>query len=320
MASSRYGTSRRFTMNPVLSLVRTGTLPSFLPNSTAVSKTSSAVAIVRTTSTNFINGTGLKKCRPTKRSGRLVAVMSSVMESDEVLEAKMVLFFTIWSSAAYILRFSSKFSMMASTMRSQSARSSFLVVPLISASIALFCCAVMPPFSGGRSAKFASDFSMPANPLSRNFCSASSTMTSQPAMALTCAMPEPIRPQPKTPTFLISIDSPLLLHPERSAGTLLTPDESRLKSFHFGLLKKKLREAFHDDRDSLPAANACRRQTIFLLAATQFVEQREHQPRSSRTQRMSQRDGAAVHVHPVAVESQLFFDGRSEEHTSELQS
>src|SRR5882762_5738282 len=32
-ASSRYGTSSRFTMNPVLSEVRTGTLPSFFANS-----------------------------------------------------------------------------------------------------------------------------------------------------------------------------------------------------------------------------------------------------------------------------------------------
>src|SRR5215468_5354101 len=46
---------------------------------------------------------------------------------------------------------------------------------------------------------------MPANPLSRNFCSTSSTVTSKPAMAATCAMPDPISPQPRTPTFLISI-------------------------------------------------------------------------------------------------------------------
>src|SRR5207237_586668 len=33
MRSSRYGTSSRFTMNPVVSLARTGTLSSFLANS-----------------------------------------------------------------------------------------------------------------------------------------------------------------------------------------------------------------------------------------------------------------------------------------------
>src|ERR1039458_9698856 len=83
IASSKYGTSSRFTMNPVLSLVRTGTLPSFTANSYAVSYTSGAVAMVFTTSTIFIMGTGLKKCRPMKRSGRLVAVINSGTEIDE---------------------------------------------------------------------------------------------------------------------------------------------------------------------------------------------------------------------------------------------
>ena len=87
-------------MKPVLSLARTGVLPRFLPNSTAVSYTSGAVAMVFTTSTSFIIGTGLKKCRPTKRSGRLVAVIISVIEIDDVLLAKIPSFFTIASSCA----------------------------------------------------------------------------------------------------------------------------------------------------------------------------------------------------------------------------
>src|SRR6185312_12169865 len=56
----------------------------------------------------------------------------------------------------------------------------------------------------------ASDFSMPAKPLSRYLCSTSSTVTSNPAVAATCAMPEPISPQPRTPTLLISIALPFL--------------------------------------------------------------------------------------------------------------
>ena len=51
--------------------------------------------MVFTTSTSFIIGTGLKKCRPMKRSGRLVAVISSVTEMDEVLVAKIASFFTM---------------------------------------------------------------------------------------------------------------------------------------------------------------------------------------------------------------------------------
>src|SRR6202167_6545909 len=163
--------------------------------------------MVRTTSTNFISGTGLKKCNPINRSGRLVEVKSSVMEMDEVFDAKIASFLIMGSSDAYIFFLSSTFSMMASITMSQSARSCLLVVPLRRARIASFCWAVMPPFSGGRSANLASDFSIPAKPLSRNFCSTSSTVTSNPAVALTCAMPEPIKPQPRTPTFLISINT-----------------------------------------------------------------------------------------------------------------
>src|SRR5713226_1864410 len=218
IASSRYGTSSRFTMNPVLSDVRTGTLPSFFAKSKAASYTAGEVAIVFTTSTSFISGTGLKKCSPINLSGRRTAVKSSVIEIEEVFEAKIASFFTTSSSDAYIFFFSSTFSMMASMTMSQSARSSFFVVPFNRARISSFCCGVIPPFSTGRSANFASDFSIPAKPLSRYFCSTSSTVTSNPAVADTCAMPEPIRPQPSTPTFLISIRTVSL-----SAGKQYSP-------------------------------------------------------------------------------------------------
>jgi hypothetical protein len=79
-------------MKPVLSPARTGTLPSFLLKSTACSYTASSVRIVFTTSTSFISGTGLKKCMPMKRCWRSgeVAVIISVIDSDEVFEAKIV--------------------------------------------------------------------------------------------------------------------------------------------------------------------------------------------------------------------------------------
>ena len=75
-------------------------MPSDLANAKARSNDSSLVRIVRTTSTSFISGTGLKKCRPTNCFGRAVAIDSSVMVSDEVFEAKSASFFTILSSAA----------------------------------------------------------------------------------------------------------------------------------------------------------------------------------------------------------------------------
>src|SRR5215469_12956712 len=54
-------------MKPGLSFARTGVLPSFVPNATTSSYTASSVAMVRTTSTSLITGTGLKKCKPTNR-------------------------------------------------------------------------------------------------------------------------------------------------------------------------------------------------------------------------------------------------------------
>src|SRR5581483_6501991 len=129
----------------------------------------------------------------------------SVTEIDDVLVAKMASFFTISSIEAYIFFFSGTFSMIALLLISQLARSCLLVVPLRRARISCFCCGVIPPFSGGFSANLVNDFSIPEKPLSRNFCSTSSTVTSNPAVAATWAMPDPINPQPSTPTFSMSI-------------------------------------------------------------------------------------------------------------------
>src|SRR5213592_4233485 len=60
-------------MNPELSLAATASLPRERANAKARRNVSSDVVTARTTSTSGISGTGLKKCRPTKRSARLVA-------------------------------------------------------------------------------------------------------------------------------------------------------------------------------------------------------------------------------------------------------
>ena len=67
-----------------------GFLPSASANEYAVLNASSLVAIVRTTSTSSMTGTGLKKWRPTTRSGRPVAAAMSVIVREDVLEANMV--------------------------------------------------------------------------------------------------------------------------------------------------------------------------------------------------------------------------------------
>src|SRR5438445_8853871 len=249
--------------------------------------------MVRTISTSFISGTGLKKCMPAKRSGRRVEVRSSVIEMEEVFDAKMASFFTTLSSEAYIFFFSSTFSMMASMTMSQSARSSFLVVPLSRARMASG-----DSFSVPFSANLASDFSIPVKPLSRTFCSTSSTVTSNVAVAATCAIPEPIRPQPRTPTFFISMKL-CLARKFASASVLLC--------FCAPLCPLWLLQALHDHRNPLPAADARCRKTVLLLPAAQLIQQGNHQPCSRRPQRMSECNSAAVYIHFFAVEAQLFF-------------
>src|SRR5256885_15325635 len=77
-------------MNPELSFAATGSLPGDLANAKARSNVSVDVVPVRTTSTSGISGTGLKKCRPTKRSARLVAAAMAATVRLDVLEAKIV--------------------------------------------------------------------------------------------------------------------------------------------------------------------------------------------------------------------------------------
>src|SRR4029453_2718160 len=105
IASSRYGTSRRLTMKPGLSGAVIGSFPSDWANENTVLYVSSLVVRDRITSTSFMIGTGLKKCRPAKRSGRFVFAASSVMQSDEVLEQKIAWSATTPSRMAYALAF-----------------------------------------------------------------------------------------------------------------------------------------------------------------------------------------------------------------------
>ena len=99
---------------------------------------------------------------------------SSVMVSEEVFEAKIASGFTILSSSAYVSRFTWAFSMMASMTMSQSARSVRLVVGFSRPRAASRSAAGSVPFS----TNLPSDFWIPANPLSRNFCSTSRTTVS----------------------------------------------------------------------------------------------------------------------------------------------
>ena len=73
IASSRYGISSRLTMKPGLVLrVDDGLLQRLAPLEPGLERSRAGAAIDCTTSSSGITCTGLKKCRPRKRSGRLV--------------------------------------------------------------------------------------------------------------------------------------------------------------------------------------------------------------------------------------------------------
>ncbi len=111
-------------MNPARSPIVTSCLPSFCANVSTSSTTSGSVTTVRTISTNFMTGAGLKKCSPTTLPGRPVATAISVTDSEEVFVARMVSGRHSPSSRPKIERLRSRCSGTASTTRSASARAS----------------------------------------------------------------------------------------------------------------------------------------------------------------------------------------------------
>src|SRR5579885_522652 len=193
-------------MKPGRSDVRTGCFPNFLTNAIAESKTSWSVTIVRITSTNSITGTGFIKWTPMNRCGRLVAIIISVIEIEEVLLARMASFLRMGSRARHRRFFSSILSMMASMTMSQFASFVWSVVTRRRPSMAVFSGAFSEPFWTARSSRL----TMFPNPRSHNSCVASTTTVGNPEAAHTWAIPEPISPHPTTPISRISIAVPLV--------------------------------------------------------------------------------------------------------------
>ena len=87
-------------------------------------------------------------------------------------------------------------SMMASTMMSDRAAPSRSVVPVMRASAASASPVLIAPFS----ANLANEASIAPRPLTTASREMSRRITSWPAIALTCAMPEPMSPAPTTMT------------------------------------------------------------------------------------------------------------------------
>ncbi len=114
----------RLVMNPGDSRTSTISLPMRWPTSRQAAMVSSDVSMVRTISSSFILGTGLKKCMPMQRSGREVHAAISVMEREVVLLAKIAVGFDDLSKVVNNSILSRMSSGAASIIRSASRQAS----------------------------------------------------------------------------------------------------------------------------------------------------------------------------------------------------
>ncbi len=113
------GRLTRLTMKPGASAERTGVLPQSVIRAAAASTTDGSAPGGATTSTSAISGAGLKKWRPTTRSGYVVAA-AAIAATDRALVfvARIVPGGATASSRAKTRRFSSRSSRAASITRS----------------------------------------------------------------------------------------------------------------------------------------------------------------------------------------------------------
>src|SRR5215510_7205201 len=257
-------------MNAVESLALTGALPTACTHSDAARTVLSSVRIVRTTSTSFIKGTGLKKCSPSTCPARPVAAAIAVMLHDEVLDASSACGGQTLSSLANVSFLSAWFSVIASITRSQSLSASRLVAPLIRPSVSSFAGASILALATSAS-RF---FLMLPRPLSSSAWLASTTVVGKPAWAETCAMPAPMRPHPMTPTVLIAI---------RFLDLLV--------------------QCFKHHGDALSAADAQSHEPVPFLTPSELVKHRQREARSRGRHRMAERDRTAVDVRLRAIQT-----------------
>src|SRR6266498_4987516 len=110
-------------------------------------------------------------------------------------------------------------------------------------------------------------------------------------------MPEPMSPQPTTPTLFI--DPPPYPSPRRGRGT---PAHDRLRAIiPLGL-------ALDDHGDALAAADAGGGETVSPLPPPKLEGKGQEQARARGPQRMAEGDRSPVHVGLLAVEAQLLLD------------
>ncbi len=190
-------------MNPARSWERMTCFPR-ASRANASARTAVASVDIRevTSSTSGSTGTGLKKWIPTTWPGRLVAIASFMMGIDDVLEARMASGFeTTLSRSSKTWIFSASDSTTASTTRSHWSSDPMSVLKATAAIADRASSSVSFPDRVARS----SDASIRDRPASSLAESSSTTPTRRPALAHASAMPDPIWPQPTTPTRSIAV-------------------------------------------------------------------------------------------------------------------
>ena len=188
-------------MNPARSLTWTGVLRRSRDSRVSVSAVSGEVSTVEMTSTSFMTGAGLKKCSPATRGGYRVPPAISVIDSEEVLVARIASARQASSNWAYRVFLRSMRSGMASITRSAPATPAGMSsVGRIRASISSRAVSVSLP----RLTALSREARSRAMPWSRKVWSISIATTRRPLRPTSSAMPEPMRPSPITATSRIS--------------------------------------------------------------------------------------------------------------------
>lgn len=183
-------------MKPARSPQSTACLRTWAQTARTVACTSSAVRTVRTTSTSFIAGAGLKKCMPITSSGREVARAIAITGSEEVVVASTAPGLQTLSSAWNSSCFTARSSATASTARSTSAKASSEPAAVIRSTVAAAASSVSRPRSTAR----LRDLPIAAFAASAFSWLRAASTTGKPACAKTCAIPLAMVPEPATPT------------------------------------------------------------------------------------------------------------------------
>src|SRR5512135_371807 len=204
-------------MKPGVDVACTGVLPHAIAVAWTVSATARSVARPLTTSTSCISGTGLKKCMPTMRPGDFIPAASSVIDSDDVFDARIAAGGTITSSSRSRPRLVSRSSTIASTTSSALTQSPSAWTGAIRAVAAAAAAASSLPLA----ARPARVWPIPSRARSAAPIRVSNRRTGCPAWAATWAMPMPMAPAPMTATVASRGSAPPTSAPGETGRALL---------------------------------------------------------------------------------------------------